>query len=214
MSIAFSCACGRSLRAGPQLAGKKTKCPGCGAVLTIPAAGEEAAPAAAPAPKPKPAPAAAQVTAPAAAPIASAVTCTCGKRIATKPEWAGKTIKCPACENRIKVPAAASPVVPAAAAAKPAPAKRPAPPPPPVDEDDPFGGDDSEGLPADFDPETGGYQGFSDNGDADADEDNEIPAPSQGERQDGCPGEKGEQQGRCSCRSSCSCSWRVEPAMP
>ena len=116
--------------AGPHLAGKKTKCPGCGAVLTIPAASEEAAPAPPPAARPKPAPAAAQVTAPAAsAAAAAAVTCTCGKRIATKPEWAGKTIKCPACENRIKVPAAASPVVPAAAAAKPAPAKRPAPPP-------------------------------------------------------------------------------------
>jgi hypothetical protein len=190
MSIAFSCACGRSLRAGPHLAGKKTKCPGCGAVLTIPAAGEEA-PAAPPAPKPKPAPAAAQVTAPVAptaAPIASAVTCTCGKRIATKPEWAGKTIKCPACENRIKVPAAAAPIVPAAAAAKPAPAKRPAPPPPPVDEDDPFGGDDSEGLPADFDPETGGYQGFSDNGDADSDDDNEAPAPRKGKQ---APAKKG-----------------------
>ena len=148
MSIAFSCECGRNLRAGPNLAGKKTKCPGCGAVLTIPAASEEAASAPPPpAPRPKPAPAAAQVTAP-AAPVAAAVTCTCGKRIATKPEWAGKTIKCPACENRIKVPAAAvaSPVVPAAAAAKPAPAKRPAPPPPPAEEDDPFGG---EGLGAD-----------------------------------------------------------------
>jgi hypothetical protein len=171
MSIAFSCACGRNLRAGPHLAGKKTKCPGCGAVLTIPAESEEAAPAVAPAPAPRPktAPAAAQVT----APVASSVTCTCGKRIATKPEWAGKTIKCPACENRIKVPAAASPVVPAAAAAKPAPAQRPAP--PPIEDDDPFGdngtGADEEGAGS------GGYQPFNDE---DSGDDDDVPAPPRG----------------------------------
>lgn len=34
--IAFGCSCGRVLRAREDLAGKKTKCPGCGAVLTIP----------------------------------------------------------------------------------------------------------------------------------------------------------------------------------
>jgi hypothetical protein len=189
MSIAFSCACGRNLRAGPHLAGKKTKCPGCGAVLTIPAASEEAAPAApaaAPAPKPRPAPAAAQVTAPPAAAPAASVTCSCGKRIATKPEWAGKTIKCPACENRIKVPAAAvaaaaSPIVPApaAAAAKPAPAKRPAPPPPPVEEDE-FGSEGSEGFGANSGDDSGGHETFADdssednNGDED---DNEVALP-------------------------------------
>ena len=188
MSIAFSCACGRNLRAGPHLAGKKTKCPGCGAVLTIPAASEEAAPAVAPAPpaaKPKPAPAAAHATAPSAA--ASAVTCTCGKRIATKPEWAGKTIKCPACENRIKVPAAASPVVPAAAAAIPAPAKRPAP--PPIDEDDPFGG---EGMGADEGSDGGGgYQPFDDEGAGDDDDDDSETTPPPRKGKAAAPAKKG-----------------------
>jgi RsiW-degrading membrane proteinase PrsW (M82 family) len=37
MAITFDCDCGRSLRAKDELAGKKTRCPGCGAILTIPA---------------------------------------------------------------------------------------------------------------------------------------------------------------------------------
>ena len=36
MAIVFQCECGRPLRANPETAGKKTKCPGCGQVLTIP----------------------------------------------------------------------------------------------------------------------------------------------------------------------------------
>ena len=85
MSIAFNCSCGRGLRANPELAGKKTKCPGCGNILTIPASEESA-------------------TATAPPPAANVVTCTCGKRIGTKPEWAGKTIKCPACQAHVKIP--------------------------------------------------------------------------------------------------------------
>jgi len=38
MAIVFHCECGRPLRASPETAGKKTKCPGCGHVLTIPSA--------------------------------------------------------------------------------------------------------------------------------------------------------------------------------
>jgi RsiW-degrading membrane proteinase PrsW (M82 family) len=37
MAISFVCVCGKSLNAKDELAGKKTKCPGCGAILTIPA---------------------------------------------------------------------------------------------------------------------------------------------------------------------------------
>ena len=36
MAIVFHCACGRALRAGAEASGKKTKCPGCGSMLTIP----------------------------------------------------------------------------------------------------------------------------------------------------------------------------------
>lgn len=146
--IAFSCTnCGRTLRANPEMAGKRTKCPGCATILTIPAAE-----AAASAPKPAAPPAAA----PATTPAGGVVSCECGTKIRTKPEWAGKTIKCPKCESRIKVPAAAAPApTPPPAAPKPAP-RKPAAPPPPVD-DNPFGeaGDSGFGGIGD-DPFAGG----------------------------------------------------------
>ena len=36
MSLVFNCGCGRLLKAKEELAGKKTKCPHCGAVVAIP----------------------------------------------------------------------------------------------------------------------------------------------------------------------------------
>ena len=42
MAIVFSCTCGRPLRAKEETAGKKTKCPHCGAVLTIPTSAAKA----------------------------------------------------------------------------------------------------------------------------------------------------------------------------
>jgi RsiW-degrading membrane proteinase PrsW (M82 family) len=38
MAISFACACGKTLRAADELAGKKTRCPQCSAVLSIPRA--------------------------------------------------------------------------------------------------------------------------------------------------------------------------------
>jgi hypothetical protein len=37
MTIVFQCTCGRPLRASDEYVGKKTKCPGCGQILIIPA---------------------------------------------------------------------------------------------------------------------------------------------------------------------------------
>jgi hypothetical protein len=37
MTIVFQCTCGRPLRASAEYVGKKTKCPGCGLILIIPA---------------------------------------------------------------------------------------------------------------------------------------------------------------------------------
>jgi RsiW-degrading membrane proteinase PrsW (M82 family) len=37
MAITFGCVCGKSLKAKDDLAGKKTKCPACGSILSIPA---------------------------------------------------------------------------------------------------------------------------------------------------------------------------------
>lgn len=39
MAISFTCTCGKTLRARDETAGKRAKCPQCGAVLTIPAPG-------------------------------------------------------------------------------------------------------------------------------------------------------------------------------
>lgn len=36
MSISFNCVCGKPLRSKEDMAGRKTKCPHCGAILTIP----------------------------------------------------------------------------------------------------------------------------------------------------------------------------------
>lgn len=38
MAIVFQCTCGRPLRANLEAVGKRTKCPGCGQILTIPSA--------------------------------------------------------------------------------------------------------------------------------------------------------------------------------
>jgi hypothetical protein len=38
MAIVFTCACGRLLKAKPEFAGKRTKCPHCGGIMAIPAA--------------------------------------------------------------------------------------------------------------------------------------------------------------------------------
>ncbi len=54
-TIRFSCEeCGKAIQTRATFAGKKTKCPGCGTVLTIPSAEGDEAPAAVQAEKPKP----------------------------------------------------------------------------------------------------------------------------------------------------------------
>src|SRR5436190_20817699 len=130
MSIAFKCtSCGRGLRANPEMVGKKTKCPGCSTVLTIPGA-------VAPVGAVKPASA---KTSP-AAPVGAVLACeACGTKVRSKPEWAGKAIKCPNCQARIKVPGAAP-----AVASPIAPATR-KPVPPPAD-DEPLPDDDGAGM--------------------------------------------------------------------
>lgn len=53
MAIEFACECGKELRSKSEFAGKKTKCPACGAVLFIPK--PEPPPGAKPEPSTKPA---------------------------------------------------------------------------------------------------------------------------------------------------------------
>lgn len=40
MPIAFACGCGKGFRVADELAGRRTECPTCGAVLTVPDAGD------------------------------------------------------------------------------------------------------------------------------------------------------------------------------
>ncbi|MGE3803727.1 MAG: hypothetical protein AB7K24_03525 [Gemmataceae bacterium] len=55
MPIAFSCACGKQLRAQDNCAGQPTKCPACGQPLTVPPANQSAQPIAAKPTSPPPA---------------------------------------------------------------------------------------------------------------------------------------------------------------
>ena len=55
MAIVFPCHCGKPLRAQPESAGKKTKCPHCGAILTIPGGVPRVEPTPIHAPYPEPA---------------------------------------------------------------------------------------------------------------------------------------------------------------
>src|SRR5438067_12590152 len=92
MPITVSCSCGKQLRAKDESAGKKIRCPGCGSVLSVPAAEEEILEEEAP-----PVP---------AKPIV--VSCSCGKKLQVRAELAGKAVKCPGCGKSIKVPGPAA----------------------------------------------------------------------------------------------------------
>ena len=105
MTIGFKCRCGRALRVKREHAGKKATCPACGQHLTIPDRSSTTPVAAVERATPRPAP-------PMRGPI---LACKCGKRLATKLEWAGKAIQCPQCRDKIRVPGtvAAAHTVPA-----------------------------------------------------------------------------------------------------
>jgi hypothetical protein len=79
MPLLVTCSCGKKLKVNDQLAGKKIKCPGCGAVL-------EAKSSQAQADGPK-----------------IQVVCTCGASLAVPASLAGKMIKCPKCQGSLVV---------------------------------------------------------------------------------------------------------------
>lgn len=122
--IEFPCSqCGRAVRTPASMAGKKGKCPTCGAVFQIPEAtpsrpatstpGNRAAESRAPAgPPPLPKK---QTPSPAAGPAAAAGTAAqdsaafacgrCGKTLRMPPGSAGKKGRCPACGEVFQIPA-------------------------------------------------------------------------------------------------------------
>ena len=99
-TMQFDCGrCRRTLSVPAANAGKKGKCPHCGAVMTIPAASATAAP-----------PATSKWTggpAPAAAPIEFACPF-CNRTVRFAGSAAGQTGKCPHCASTIKVPVASA----------------------------------------------------------------------------------------------------------
>jgi DNA-directed RNA polymerase subunit RPC12/RpoP len=118
MAIEFHCPqCQRLMRTPDATAGKKGKCPGCGAITDIPRSAAAAAREGASTIKP------AYQAAPAAPPAAAAdkieFPCSqCGKPVRTAASLAGKKGKCPNCGGIFQIPV--SPVPPAA---KPEPKK-------------------------------------------------------------------------------------------
>lgn len=87
MASIVTCACGKSFKAKPELAGKLLKCPACGKGIQVPTAGASAQPARA-----------------TPAQTAIAVTCQCGSSFKAPPSLAGKQVACPTCKNSLAIP--------------------------------------------------------------------------------------------------------------
>src|SRR5260370_36412686 len=87
MTIRITCKCGKQVQTRDENAGKRMKCPGCGGVVTMPAAGAAA---------PKPAPAAPKPAPTADKPATVAFSCECGKQLHAKAEQAGQRVQSPA----------------------------------------------------------------------------------------------------------------------
>jgi len=86
--ILVKCDCGKQMRVVDDQAGRRVKCPGCGEVLTVPRPAE-----------PEPAPVVA------APPGMLDFKCDqCGKAMQARTEHAGKLVKCPGCEAKVRIP--------------------------------------------------------------------------------------------------------------
>jgi hypothetical protein len=123
MPVAVSCDCGKQFKVADEYAGRKIKCPGCGGVLAVTTAPTARPPARAPV-----------VATPTAPPGMVRFSCSCGKQMQARAEYAGKSVRCPACQTPVAVPAGEE----EAAAIQAAPARRAAPPPPRMDADDDY----------------------------------------------------------------------------
>jgi hypothetical protein len=110
MSIKFSCPhCHKAFNVKDELAGKRSRCPGCKQVLTIPipiwqGPDLEAMAAAALADEPAPAPAAAAAAAPQSTATIEFNCYYCDTKVQVSADLAGKQSPCPECRRIIKVP--------------------------------------------------------------------------------------------------------------
>jgi hypothetical protein len=97
MPILLECSCGKQLRVPDEFAGRRIKCPACSEVQTVPEPAA-ASPLTAKAPA-RPA----GVSAPTASGMVR-FSCTCGKVMQAKAEFAGRSTRCPACQSTLTIP--------------------------------------------------------------------------------------------------------------
>jgi len=95
MSIRVTCSCGKQFGAAEKYAGKQVKCPACSQPVVIPVANTQAG-----------AKVPSAGNAKASLPAKMAVKCVCGHVVSVKAGLAGKTVKCPGCEQPLKIPPA------------------------------------------------------------------------------------------------------------
>lgn len=93
MPIPVRCACGKSIAAPDNLAGRTVKCPACSKPLEIP--GKSPA-------EDQTKPTASSQPSKAAPPLY--LTCECGRKVTAPANLAGKAVQCPTCRQLIKVP--------------------------------------------------------------------------------------------------------------
>src|SRR5208283_2316463 len=93
MPIQIACTCGKQWRTRDENAGKRIRCPDCGEAVAIPKQKSADAPAAK----------ASTTKTPASGTVR--VRCECGKLLQVGADCAGKRIRCPECDEMVRVPA-------------------------------------------------------------------------------------------------------------
>lgn len=96
MPIDVKCQCGKQMRVADKYLGKRMKCPECNNPVLIEPAKTAKKPAAASPPGGS-----------SAAPKLIAFSCSCGRKMQVKPEYAGRGVKCPGCGKGVRVPGGA-----------------------------------------------------------------------------------------------------------
>jgi len=100
MPIRVKCKCGNKFGAPSKYAGKKVKCPECSNPLVVPKANGSAKKVPA---DESPAKSGSNGSSAKSKTNKIAVKCKCGEKFAAKPELVGKTVRCPSCQNSVKI---------------------------------------------------------------------------------------------------------------
>jgi hypothetical protein len=102
MPISATCACGKTLRAPDEFAGRRVKCPACGTPVAIPGQAVAITPSAPASSRPASRP----TPPPASIPSVNVVrfTCVCGKGLQAQTSSAGRLVRCPACGDNVTIP--------------------------------------------------------------------------------------------------------------